>query len=282
MLLNQALNIGKKELLKKNIKSNSIDSELLLSYVLKKERSDILLSQDDFKIDKFQYNKFLDLIEHRKKKKPISQIIGKKYFWKYIFNINKFTLTPRPETEHLVELSLKNLNNNKSNHILDIGTGSGCIIVSLLKETKNSKGVAIDICKEALNVAKYNAKMHHIENRIKFFKSSVDKFSFGTYDLIVSNPPYIKSLKIKYLDEDVKYYEPYLSLNGGLEGLTTIKKVILTANKLCKLNGKLILEIDPTQKKRVIEILKKYGFNNCKVFKDYSQKERIILSTKII
>ena len=142
--------------------------------------------------------------------------------------------------------------------------------------------MAIDICKEALNVAKYNAKMHHIENRIKFFKSSVDKFSFGTYDLIVSNPPYIKSLKIKYLDEDVKYYEPYLSLNGGLEGLTTIKKVILTANKLCKLNGKLILEIDPTQKKRVIEILKKYGFNNCKVFKDYSQKERIILSTKII
>ena len=282
MLLNQALNIGKKELLKKNIKSNSIDSEILLSYVLKKERSEILLSQDDFKINEFQYNKFLGLIEHRKKKKPISQIIGKKYFWKYIFNINKFTLTPRPETEHLVELSLKNLNNNKSNHILDIGTGSGCIIVSLLKETKNSKGVAIDICKEALNVAKYNAKMHHIENRIKFFKSSVDKFSFGTYDLIVSNPPYIKSLKIKYLDEDVKYYEPYLSLNGGLEGLTTIKKVILTANKLCKLNGKLILEIDPTQKKRVIEILKKYGFNNCKVFKDYSQKERIILSTKII
>ena len=282
MFISNALNFAQKELKKENIKSNIIDSEVLLSYILKKERSYLLTNQDRYMISESLLNKFKDLIEQRKEKKPVSQIIGKKYFWKYIFNINKFTLTPRPETEHLVELSLKNLNNNKSNHILDIGTGSGCIIVSLLKETKNSKGVAIDICKEALNVAKYNAKMHHIENRIKFFKSSVDKFSFGTYDLIVSNPPYIKSLKIKYLDEDVKYYEPYLSLNGGLEGLTTIKKVILTANKLCKLNGKLILEIDPTQKKRVIEILKKCGFNNCKVFKDYSQKERIILSTKII
>ena len=172
------------------------------------------------------------------------------------------------------------MKNFKKNNILDIGTGSGCIIISLLKESKTSSGVAIDICKEALNVAKYNAKMHHIQNRIKFFKSSVDKFLFGTYDLIVSNPPYINKINLKYLEEDVINYDPKISLNGGKEGLEIIKSVIFGARKLCKYNGKLILEIDPIQKKRVINILKKNGFNNCKVFKDYSQKERFIIGTK--
>ena len=281
MLIREALNSAKHELYKLNIKSYSIDSELLLCYVLKKERSNILINQDNKKIDYLQYIRFKDLIEQRKKRKPVSQIVGKKYFWKSSFYVNKFTLIPRPETEHLIELSLKNLNINKKNIILDIGTGSGCIIISLLTEIKGSKGVAIDVCKEALNVAKYNAKMHHFENRIKFFKSSVDKFLIGTYDLIVSNPPYINKLKLKYLDEDVKNYDPEISLNGGTEGLTVIKKVIFCAKKLCKLNGKLILEIDPIQKRRVISILKKSGFNNCKIFKDYSQKDRFIVSTKI-
>ena len=280
MIISNALNFAQKELKKENIKSNIIDSEVLLSYILKKERSYLLINQDSYAISKSQLNKFKDLIEQRKEKKPVSQIIGKKYFWKCSFYVNKFTLTPRPETEHLIELSLKNMNNFKKNNILDIGTGSGCIIISLLKETKSSSGVAIDICKEALNVAKYNAKMHHIQNRIKFFKSSVDKFLFGTYDLIVSNPPYINKLKLKCLEEDVKNYDPKISLNGGKEGLEIIKSVIFCAKKLCKYNGKLILEIDPIQKKRVINILKKNGFNNCKVFKDYSQKERFIIGTK--
>ena len=280
MLISKALNIAQKELKKENIKSNIIDSEVLLSYILKKERSCLLINQDSYVLSKSKVDKFKDLIEQRKTKKPVSQIIGKKYFWKYSFYVNKFTLTPRPETEHLIELSLKNMNNSKKNNILDIGTGSGCIIISLLKEAKNSSGVAIDICKEALNVAKYNAKMHHILNRIKFFKSSVDKFLFGTYDLIVSNPPYINKINLKYLEEDVKNFDPEISLNGGKEGLEIIERVIYCAKKLCKYNGKLILEIDPIQKKRVIYILKKNGFNNCKVFKDYSQKERFIIGTK--
>ena len=280
MFISNALKFAQKELKKKNIKSKIIDSEVLLSYILKKERSYLLTNQDSYMISEYLLNKFKDLIEQRKEKKPVSQIIGKKYFWKYSFYVNKFTLTPRPETEHLIELSLKNMNNYKKNNILDIGTGSGCIIISLLKETKSSSGVAIDICKEALNVAKYNAKIHHIQNRIKFFKSSVDKFLFGTYDLIVSNPPYINKLKLKYLEEDVRNYDPKISLNGGKEGLEIIKSVIFCAKKLCKYNGKLILEIDPIQKNRVKDILKKNGFNCCKIFKDYSQKERFIISTK--
>ena len=281
MLVTDALNFATKQLKKQKIKSNCIDSEILLSYVLKKKRSNLLINQRDYKINTFQLNKFKYLINQRKKRKPVSLIIGKREFWKYNFFVNKFTLIPRPETEHIVEISLKNLNLDKKNHILDIGTGSGCIIISLLKEMKKSSGVAIDICKDALKVAKYNAKIHHIENRIKFFKSSVDKFLFGTYDLVVSNPPYINKHKIKYLDEDVRKYEPILSLSGGEEGLAVIKNVISKAKKLCKLNGKLILEIDPIQKIKVIKILKKSGFQNSKIIRDYNFKERFILSTKI-
>jgi len=281
MLVTNALNFAAKQLKKQNIKSNCIDSEILLSYVLKKERSNLLINQRDYTINTFQLNKFKYLIDQRKKRKPVSLIIGKREFWKYNFFVNKFTLIPRPETEHIVEISLKNLNVDKKNHILDIGTGSGCIIISLLKEMKKSSGVAIDICKDALKVAKYNAKIHHIENRIKFFKSSVDKFLFGTYDLVVSNPPYINKHKIKYLDEDVRKYEPILSLSGGEEGLAVIKNVISKAKKFCKLNGKLILEIDPIQKIKVIKILKKSGFQNSKIIRDYNFRERFILSTKI-
>lgn len=281
MLVTDALNFATKQLKKQKIKSNCIDSEILLSYVLKKERSNLLINQRDYKINTFQLNKFKYLIDQRIKRKPVSLIIGKREFWKYNFFVNKFTLIPRPETEHIVEISLKNLNLDKKNHILDIGTGSGCIIISLLKEMKKSSGVAIDICKDALKVAKYNAKIHHIENRIKFFKSSVDKFLFGTYDLVVSNPPYINKHKIKYLDEDVRKYEPILSLSGGEEGLAVIKNVISKAKKLCKLNGKLILEIDPIQKIKVIKILKKSGFQNSKIIRDYNFRERFILSTKI-
>ena len=281
MLVTNALNFATKQLKKQKIKSNCIDSEILLSYVLKKERSNLLINQRDYKINTFQLNKIKYLINQRKKRKPVSLIIGKREFWKYNFFVNKFTLIPRPETEHIVEISLKNLNMDKKNHILDIGTGSGCIIISLLKEMKKSSGVAIDICKDALKVAKYNAKIHHIENRIKFFKSSVDKFLFGTYDLVVSNPPYINKHKIKYLDEDVRKYEPILSLSGGEEGLAVIKNVISKAKKLCKLNGKLILEIDPIQKIKVIKILKKSGFQNSKIIRDYNFRERFILSTKI-
>ena len=281
MLVTNALNFATKQLKKQKIKSNCIDSEILLSYVLKKERSNLLINQRNYKINTFQLNKFKYLIDQRKKRKPVSLIIGKREFWKYNFFVNKFTLIPRPETEHIVEISLKNLNMDKKNHILDIGTGSGCIIISLLKEMKKSSGVAIDICKDALKVAKYNAKIHHIENRIKFFKSSVDKFLFGTYDLVVSNPPYINKHKIKYLDEDVRKYEPILSLSGGEEGLAVIKNVISKAKKLCKLNGKLIVEIDPIQKIKVIKILKKSGFQNSKIIRDYNFRERFILSTKI-
>jgi len=125
-------------------------------------------------------------------KEPIAYIIGYKEFWKKKFKVNTNVLIPRPDTEHLVEEALKLIPNNSSLNILDIGTGTGCIILSILCERNKCYGVALDISKKALNIAKYNAKIQQIKNRIKFVNSDIDKFKLGTYDIILSNPPYIK------------------------------------------------------------------------------------------
>ena len=165
--------------------------------------------------------------------------------------------------------------------VLDIGVGSGCILLSILKERKNFFGVGIDISKKAINVASFNAKIHHLENRTKFYKSDVDKFLIGKYDLVISNPPYIDKNDLKYLEKDVVNFEPKIALNGGLDGICKITKVINKASILIKKNGKFILEIGFDQKRKVIDILNNNKFYVNKVVKDYANNDRCIVSTKI-
>ena len=165
--------------------------------------------------------------------------------------------------------------------VLDIGTGSGCILLSILKERPNFYGTGIDISKKSINVSKHNAKQLNLINRVKFFYSSVDNFIIGKYDLIVSNPPYIKLLSLKYLEKDVINFEPKLALSGGLDGLSEIRNVINKARTLIKKNGKFILEIGFNQKNKVKKILKEEGFYVNKAIKDYGNNDRCIISTKI-
>jgi len=207
--------------------------------------------------------------------------LGFKFFWKYKFYINKSTLIPRPESEHLVEQALKYISIGKSINILDIGTGSGCLIITLLKERYNCLATAIDISKEALKMAKYNAKLHHLENKIKFYNIDIDKFNSNKYDLIISNPPYINKVDLNRLDDDVRLYEPRLALYGGITGFDEIKKVIESSYKLLKYNGKLIIEIGDKQKNYTKKILLKSGFYINKICKDFSGKDRCLVSTKI-
>ena len=164
--------------------------------------------------------------------------------------------------------------------VLDIGTGSGCIIITLIKEFPKLMGSAIDISKFALKVAKINAKIHQCENRIKFYQSSVDNFFKGKYDLIISNPPYIKKLKLKYLDKDIYSFEPLIALEGGLDGSSMLNKVIKKSSSLLKVGGKLILEIGFDQKLKTMKFLKNEGFYVNKVVKDYGNNDRCIISTK--
>jgi release factor glutamine methyltransferase len=165
--------------------------------------------------------------------------------------------------------------------ILDIGVGSGCILLTILKERKNFYGVGVDISKKCLNISKINAKNLEVSSRVKFFKSDVDKFDLGKYDLIVSNPPYIKKFDLKYLEKDVVNFEPKLALDGGLDGLSEIRKVITKSSELIKKNGKFILEIGFDQKNKVINLLKDKGFYINSISKDLAKNDRCIVSTKI-
>ena len=278
MNLLQALNNGYNILKSNNIDTYKIDAELLLCQSLNISREDLILNLKRI-INTSDYVKFQDKIERRKQREPIAYILRKKEFWKNEFYINKNVLIPRPETEHLIEETLKLISKNKRKKLLEIGIGSGCLIISILKDRKKCSGIGIDCCKKALRIANINANLHQIKNRIKILKSDVDNFNTGKYDLIISNPPYIDKHQLKYLG--VSEHEPFQALNGGINGIEVLTKVILKASQLLKYNGKLIIEIGKNQKYKVIEFLKKNNFFVNKIVKDLANIERCIISTKL-
>ena len=171
--------------------------------------------------------------------------------------------------------------NKKKINFLDIGFGSGCILLSILKERKNFKGTGVDVSNYALKVCEINAFKLGVKNRLKLYNSNIDKFKLGKYDLIISNPPYIKNLDLKYLDKDVIKFEPKLALDGGLDGISEIRKVIKKSSELIKYGGKLILEIAYNQTREVKKLLKENGFYTNSVVKDLAKNDRCIISTKI-
>ena len=275
-IMNEGINI----LQKNKIANPQLDSEILLSNSIKRDKKHIILNPKEI-LNSEQLGKFKSLIERRKKGEPIAYIINKKEFWKDEFFVNKDVLIPRPDSELIIEQVLKIYSKDDQLQVLDIGTGSGCILLSILKERSNFYGTGIDISKKSINVSKFNAKQLNLTNRVKFFHSSVDNFNNGKYDIIVSNPPYIKQLSLKYLEKDVVNFEPKLALSGGFDGFSKIRKVINKASILIKKNGKFILEIGFNQKNKVIKILKEEGFYVNKAIKDYGNNDRCIISTKI-
>ena len=280
MNIENILNEGIDILQKNKIANPQLDSEILLSNSIKRDKKHIILNPKEI-LNSEQLGKFKSLIERRKKGEPIAYLINKKEFWKDEFFVNKDVLIPRPDSELIIEQVLKIYSKDDHLQLLDIGTGSGCILLSILKERSNFYGTGIDISKKSINVSKFNAKQLNLTNRVKFFHSSVDNFNNGKYDIIVSNPPYIEQLSLKYLEKDVVNFEPKLALSGGFDGFSKIRKVINKASILIKKNGKFILEIGFNQKNKVIKILKEEGFYVNKAIKDYGNNDRCIISTKI-
>ena len=280
MNFKEAINKGSKILKFNNIKSFILDSEILLSSSLKLDRSKLILNLDK-KIKDKEKNIFFNYIERRKNNEPIAYITGFKEFWKHDFKVDKNVLIPRPDTEIIVQEVLNELSINSSKKILDIGTGSGCIIISILKERKKCTGTGIDIEKKAIKLAKYNAKIQHIKNRIKFLNSDIDNFYGDKYDLIISNPPYVKLHKINSLDKDIKSFEPKVALNGGVDGYTKIRLTIKKSSTLIKRKGKLFLEVGFDQTRETLKLLKLNGFYTNKVVKDLANINRCLVSTKI-
>ena len=271
------INDGSKILEKRNIASHKLDSEILLSRVLKKDRSRLLLNLNQFAQEKDIEN-FNALIRRRSKREPIAYILREKEFWSKNFYVCKDALIPRPETELLVENIVKQFK-NKNISILDVGTGSGCILLSILSELKNSKGIGIDISQKAIEVAKNNQIRQNLSNRSKFLLRSIDRIYGYKFDLIVSNPPYVTQKDYNNLEDDIKKFEPKIALDGGNDGLDVIKKVIYKSKSILKIKGMLALEIGYGQYKKVSKILKEKKFKTKFLVRDYRENIRCILST---
>ncbi len=275
----ELINIGSKKLKSKNISSHILDSEILLSKVLGKRREEILIDSNH-KLNQEKVSKFNYLIGRRILKEPIAYIINEKEFWSMNFKVNKNTLIPRPETELMI-YELVKIFKNKSPYILDVGTGSGCILISLLSEIQCAKGVGIDISNKALKVAKLNGKNYKLLYRMHLLRKPISEFNHKKFDLIVSNPPYIRKRDIKNLDTDIKQYEPKIALDGGKDGLDLIKKVIYKAKEILKINGTLAIEIGNEQFKIVSKILNNNNFKIVNIIRDYEDNIRSIISKKL-
>tara|TARA_Y100001970_G_scaffold76477_1_gene97108 strand:- start:919 stop:1761 length:843 start_codon:yes stop_codon:yes gene_type:complete len=280
MNISFAINEGIKILKENSIINASLDAEILMAQAIKKDRKFILLNLNK-RVNKEHLYNFKKLIKNRSRRMPVAYLTNKKFFWNSEFLVSNKTLIPRPDTELLIENVLSITKFKNKLNILDIGIGSGCILLSILKEKKDFYGTGIDISKNCLNISKINAINLNVSSRLKLFKTSVDKFTRGKYDLIISNPPYINTHKIKYLESDVAKFEPKLALDGGLDGLSEIRKVIIKSSELIKKKGIFILEIGFDQKNKVIKLLKEKGFYINNIKKDIANNDRCIVSTKI-
>ena len=276
MNISNLLANGSKILKSKNIKTYALDSELILSDILKSQREKLIINSNQSVSEKV-INNFNKLILRRTKKEPIAYILKKREFWSKDYFVNQNTLIPRPETELLCEQLIK-IFKGKSINFLDIGTGTGCILLTILSEINEAKGIGLDISKKAIDVAKRNSKNLNLTSRAKFFTRSLEEIYGYKFDLVVSNPPYIKSIDLKNLQEDVRKFEPKIALDGGKEGLDVIKKVIYKSKTILKKLGLLALEIGYGQHYKVSQILKKQGFKEELLIRDYRNNVRCIVA----
>ena len=279
MILGQTIKKASQILKNHNVHTYELDAQIILSDIMGVTR-EFLITNDYLTVSKRTKKKYDNAIKRRIKKEPVAYIIGKKEFWSQNFKVTSSTLVPRPESELLIYNVIKYFKNKKIN-ILDIGTGSGCILLALLKELQFSRGIGIDISAKAIKIAKENSKNLNLLNRSKFKTFDINSFNVGKYDLIVSNPPYIPFKEIRNLTKDIINFEPIVALNGGKDGLDLIKKVIYKSTKLLKKGGLLAIEIGNKQYPKVSDLLNQLGFKEMSKLYDYNRNVRCIISTKV-
>ena len=276
MKIYDLINFGAKTLKNKGILSNRLDSEILLSYAMGISREKLLINEKTVGSD--EINKFKSFILRRSKKEPVAYITKIKEFRSKNFFVDKNSLVPRPETELLID-PIISFFKGKNFFFLEAGIGTGCIIFSILNELKYSKAIGIDNCKKTLTNARKNLIKLELENRAKIQNRSINRIFGYKFDLIVSNPPYIRTRDFNHLSDDITNYEPRSALDGGNDGLDVIKKVIYKSTQILKLNGILALEIGTGQYKQVKRILSENNFKLKETVKDYKDNIRCIYST---
>ncbi len=267
---------GKNALTKSGIENPGLEASLLLSKTLSINPSDIY-SNFEREIKPEKAEEFNRLLKRRVKREPIAYILGEKEFYSRPFIVTHNVLIPRPETEILVEEILNSTKSIPSPSIIDIGTGSGCIAVTLGCEIEDASIFASDISFEAIAVTKLNTRRHDQSAKILFVCSDfLTCFKAESFDLVVSNPPYVEEADFRTLEPDVRDYEPKLSLDGGGNGLGCIRVIISQSKRVLKGGGWCILEIGTGQSERVLKIFLESGFNNISLTKDLSGMERVI------
>lgn len=276
-LLNWTVNYFKS----KNIQSARLDAEVLLSHVLRQERIYLYVHFDE-PMEQNELSKFREYVKKRAQHVPIAYIIGEREFMGLPFKVTKDTLIPRPDTEILVENVLNNVDKDKEIEIVDIGTGSGAIILSLLVNLPKAQGKTVDISSKAIEVAKENAVNLQVNDRCEFFVGDLfAPLNDNKFDVIVSNPPYIPQKDIATLEDDVKEYEPVSALTDGGDGLSYYRRLLSEGKAYIKENGFIALEIGIYQSNDVKQIAMDNGWKNIKIIKDYAGIDRVVLAWNV-
>ena len=282
MLVNEAIAFAEQELKRSNNLNSRLDSEILVSHLINIPRESIYSKLKE-NLPSSKTEELQNLVSRRVKKEPIAYILNNKEFWSTNFYVDRSVLIPRPETEILIDLILSQIN-NKNNYfnILDIGTGSGCILVSLLKELTKAKGIGIDKSSKAIAVAKKNSTSQHVDSRSSFKNINLENIKFDKkFDLIVSNPPYLPDVSLKNLNLDIKLYEPKIALQGGVQGVDFLCKIITLASKILKINGLLAVEIGDNQFHILAKYLKENRFKILDKYTLINKQVRCLLATKL-
>lgn len=274
-------NQGIEKLSSENIVDAKIDARLLLEYACKTDRNALFL-KGDMEVTEDETKVYFDLISKRMKHIPLQHLTGEQDFMGLTFTVNEHVLIPRQDTECLVEIVLKHLHDGM--RILDMCTGSGCIVISLLHYSNDCQGVGVDLSEEALKVATHNASVlgnNGIADKmdVTFVQSNLFEKVDGKFDIIVSNPPYIKTEVIDTLMPEVKDFEPMMALDGTEDGLYFYRKIILDAKKHLNRGGQLFFEIGYDQGKEVSDLMCEAGYVNVEVAKDLAGLDRVVYGT---
>lgn len=279
MLIKEAIRKGMISLKTNNIQEPNLKSRLLMQYILNKSRQYMLI-HDNEELTNKQEKAYLENIEKMIKGVPLQHITHSQEFMKMNFYVNENVLIPRPDTEILVEEVINIAKKTNAKKILDLCTGSGAISISLAKYIENSQITAVDISEEALRIAKLNAVNNNVEDKITFVKSDLfENIVKEKYDIIVSNPPYIKKDFMKKLDKEVQQ-EPYIALDGGYDGLDFYRKIISEGYQYLKFKGYLCMEIGYDQKQEVFDIIEKQEkYSNTYSKIDLGGNDRIVVTT---
>jgi release factor glutamine methyltransferase len=250
---------------------------VLLANLLQKS-SEFLIAHPELEVPSHIYEKFFKQAEKLSLGVPLSRLLGKREFWGREFKLSEATLDPRPDSETLIEAILQHRQNRTEPlKILDLGTGSGCLIISLLREYPNASGMAVDASDEALRIASQNAQIHAVEDRLSFYLGDWFEGIQGKFDVIISNPPYISEAEYEYLDSMVKNYDPKKALLAGREGLACYEIIIPQAMSFLNERGMLVLEIGCGQRESVEKLMRQNGFDPIQMYQDLSGIERCLI-----